>query len=86
MRKITESDIQKMLQVKIQESLRVTAGSGKNQKPIISPGLKITHKQSGFMYTVEKIIKKGKNIFLVGRSGDGNEITITPNQFKDYEG
>jgi hypothetical protein len=86
MRKITATDIQEMLQKHVQESLKVTAGKGKNQKILISPGFKIMHKKSGLTYTVKDVLTSKGKIILVAVSGDGNAIEIHHGEFKQYEG
>lgn len=82
MRKITAEDIELM----VQENLKVLAGKGKKKKIIISPGFKIEHVSSGLTYTVRDVsVVKGKPI-ISATSGDGVEIAINPNEFKQYKG
>lgn len=86
MRTITADDIHRMLQDQLREGLQATAGKGKKQKLIISPGFKIMHTASGLTYTVDQVVAKGKKPVIIAHSGDGNLLEIEPNEFKNYKG
>jgi hypothetical protein len=86
MTRLTAADIEKMLNQKIQENLKVTAGKGKKQKILIQNGFKIMHLESGLIYTVNKVTIDGKKPVIHAVSGDGNDIVITSKDFKNYKG
>jgi hypothetical protein len=54
-------------------------------KIIVSPGLKIAHKASGLMYTVKDVEIRNGSPIVFAEAGDGAEILIRPNNFKNYE-
>lgn len=86
MRKLTANDINSMFQQQVKENLQVTAGKGKKKKIIIAPGFKIMHLKSGLTYTVDTVkIIKGKPV-IIAHGGDGTELELHPNHFKDYKG
>jgi len=70
---------------KIGENISVFAGSGEDRSVIISPGLKIQHKDSRLVYTVSQVIisPNGQPQIYCYRSG--REIIILPEMFKEYE-
>lgn len=86
MRKLTAEDINKMIDDKIQENLRVVTGKGKKQKILIQQGFKIMHLKSGLVYTVDQVSLDGNKPVIHAHSGDGNTIEITSKDFKHYKG
>lgn len=64
---------------------KVVANSPDGPKVVVAPGLKIAHKQSGLMYTVKDVeIKNGLPV-VFAEAGDGAEIVIRSDKFKQYE-
>lgn len=64
---------------------KVVARGPDGPKIVVAPGLKIAHKQSGLMYTVKDVeIRNGKPI-VFAEAGDGAEIVIRAEKFKEYE-
>lgn len=86
MRKVTADDINRMMQKHLEENLKVTAGKGKKQKIVISPGFKIMHLKSGLTYTVDQVLARNKQPIIIAHSGDGEPIEIHPKDFKQYKG
>jgi len=84
MRKLTAEDIDKMLNDKILENLKVVVGKGKNKKVLINKGFKIMHVESGLQYTVTRVDRSGK--FIEAVSGDGQPLVIKPKDYKNYKG
>ena len=84
MKKITSIDIREALYDHIAERLEVTAGKGSKKKIVISPGLKI-EQQNGLMYTISSIEIINKKPYIRAIGGSGNEITISPENFKNYK-
>jgi len=64
---------------------KVVAKSPDGPKIIVAPGLKIAHKQSGLTYTVKDVEIKGGKPVVFAEAGDGAEILIRAEKFKDYE-
>lgn len=86
MRNITAKDIDEMIQSRVVENLKATAGKGKKQKIIIAPGFKIEHVKSGLEYTVRKVrIEDGKPVITV-ISSLGNRFDIHSKDFEQYRG
>lgn len=86
MRNITAKDITEMIQSRVIENLKATAGKGKKQKVIIAPGFKIEHVSSGLIYTVRDVRIEGGKPIITAISGDGNAIDIHSKDFKQYRG
>lgn len=86
MRSITAKDIDEMIQSRVIENLKATAGKGKKQKIIIAPGFKIEHLSSGLIYTVRDVIIEDGKPVIMAVSGDGNAIDIHSKDFKQYRG
>ena len=84
MRKLTAEDINKMLNDRILENLKVVVGKGKKKKVVINKGFKIMHLESGLQYTVTSVDRKGK--FIEAISGDGQPLVIKPKDYKNYKG
>ena len=84
MRKLTAEDINRMLNDKILENLKVVVGKGKKQKVVINKGFKIMHVESGLQYTVSSVHPNGK--FIEAVSGDGQPLVIKPKDYKNYKG
>ena len=81
MRKLTAEDIDNMLNDKILENLEVTIG--KSKKVVINRGFKVRHSKSGLQYTVTSVGENGEFIKTV--AGDGEELTIMPKDYKNFE-
>jgi hypothetical protein len=64
---------------------KVIAQSPDGPKIVVSPGLKIVHKQSGLLYTVKDVEVKNGSPVVFAEAGDGAEIVIRANNFKNYE-
>lgn len=58
---------------------------GSSAEIIIAPGLKLKHMQSGLVYDVTAVKAVNGDIVVTATSGDGNEIAITSQDFKNYE-
>jgi len=54
-------------------------------KPVITAGFKIKHKESGLVYTVQSVAFDNSDIVIQAISGDGHEIKINSKEFKSYE-
>jgi len=64
----------------------ITPFVGKNtDKPVITPGLKLKHRQSGLTYTVQNVDFVDNDVVMTAQSGDGNEVVIPSKKFKFYE-
>ena len=64
---------------------KVVANTPDGPKIVVAQGLKIAHKQSGLMYTVKDVeVRDGKPI-VFAEAGDGAEIVIRADKFKQYE-
>jgi len=87
MKTLTSKDIEQMVSDQIFESLKVLMQKGDKKKLIISPGFKISHKQSGLNYDVTDVkIEDGKPVILARRPKDGSIFKIPSEKFKEYKG
>lgn len=66
------------------ENLEAYAGSGKDKRLVLSPGLKIKHKNTNLVYTIDKVDINGSKISLTC-SIDGKVLVIPSKEFKNYE-
>jgi hypothetical protein len=64
---------------------KVVAKGPDGPRVVVAPGLKIVHKQSGLLYTVKDVEIKDGSPVVFAEAGDGAEIVIRADKFKNYE-
>ena len=87
MKTLTSQDIEDLVSNHIFENLKVLLKKGGKQKLIVSPGFKISHKQSGLNYDVIDVtVEDGNPVISARRPKDGSIFKIPSSKFKEYKG
>ena len=67
------------------ENIKTHTGKGKRKKPLMSPGFKIVHKETGLNYTVSGLEETATGLVLVTVKPTGEEFRIKKADLKQYE-
>ena len=86
MQKLSAKNIYELVSY-ISENISVYAGKDNNQRILIKPGLKLTHKKTGLNYTVDSVKKdEDSNLLSITYTREpGIFITITSKDLKEFE-
>jgi|ETNvirnome_2_300_1030623.scaffolds.fasta_scaffold00406_3 hypothetical protein len=88
LRVISGQDIDMMihesLSKRLPEGLEIFVGKDEDQKPIISPGLKLQEEDSGLVYTVICLKRAREEFYLECERGDGARVKIYNDDLKNY--
>jgi hypothetical protein len=87
MKTLSKENISKLIstaRMQKNENLESYVGSGNNKRLILSPGLKIKHKDTFIVYTIQDINMDGDDISIQCTS-DGKDMVIPSKEFKNYE-
>ena len=88
-KELSGSDIEKMffdISTEKIDEIKAFAGSGKDQKPILSRGFKIQEPKSGLVYTVLSLIKLGNKYYIDCERGDGTPVRLSEKDLESYKG
>ena len=87
MQKLSAKNIYELVSY-ISENISVYAGKDNNQRILIKPGLKLTHKKTGLNYTIDSVREKDDDSNLLSITcirEPGIFITITSKDLKEFE-
>ena len=86
MEKLSARDIQQLVEY-IEENVSVYAGKNSNERILIKPGLKLTHRKTGLNYTVGKVEKdpETNTLSILCVREPGVFISITSKDLKEFE-